>query len=83
MNQTRRSFLTSLFAAVALSPLMCRLGKAIDVMPNTPARKLELWEQKSDWDGTLSPYFLAKYGYASEPVNPKAGIAILLKKSCS
>lgn len=80
--QTRRSFLSSLVAAVVLSPVVCNLVKSFEVV--APAsRKAELWEQKSEWDGTLSPYFLAKYGYASELVNPKAGIAVLLKPKCS
>jgi len=84
MKQSRRSFLKSLIAAVALSPLLSRLIEKPEVIvPSRPQESKELWEQKTGWDGTLSPYFLVKYGYASKPILPSAGTVIIHKNSCS
>lgn len=70
MQTTRRSFLASLVAAVVLSPVVCRLFAEKPGWKTYPfpehLSELELWEQESDWDGTLSPYFLSKYGITGD-----------------
>jgi hypothetical protein len=71
----RRSFLKSLVAAVALSPLLSRLIEKPGIAaPNRIAKEVELWDQKPVWDGTLSPYFLKKYGVGSQITATNGGI---------
>lgn len=56
----RRSFLTSIIAALAMSPLLCRMAKGIGVsLP--PLEELGVEEMESSWGGTLSSNFCARY----------------------
>lgn len=66
----RRSFLKSLIAAVALSPLLSRLIEKPEIGPPGRVEKIELWEQKPTWDGALSPNFLRKYGILRDKEAP-------------
>lgn len=58
-------------AALAMSPLLCRMAKAFNLewkeyqFPDEIQRGVE--DLPSTWDGTLSPYFLNKHGQTLSP----------------
>jgi hypothetical protein len=82
MQLSRRSFLASLVAAVVLSPAVCRLKSLVEVSA-PEARTAELWEQSSEWDGSLSPYFVHKYHVNAAPAERYVSETYLKKRQCS